>query len=361
MSHRKGCTTFLLPISSTDWAAIRRLIHSGQLKPTSEQVVGTAGQVYVPAKDLLPTIHGATDHALNIGNETLQTAVYRLPEAEYTAFVRASAGFHGHGVGYLMPALLHPRDISEELPWVDNLVEEVAVGLLLTGPQPQLVGERWSVGAFAPELTRVVVQPGHRPMLQLGFCMPLSPQDIPAGAMAIDIGLQPLAAVAMTGGGSWSVGNIYPLSRAASEYLVEACQKACLDVDLVLATLAVMYYRASAQLLEEGVFLAMEDGVTRVVIEELNHNSFRSGFIQRRRANAVIDCHSAWIPQRANAYGAKVVRVHPAYTSQICSQCPEEVRGVRHGDMFRCPICGVVMNAHENAAKNILRRGLRLS
>ena len=58
--------------------------------------------------------------------------------------------------------------------------------------------------------------------------------------------------------------------------------------------------------------------------------------------------------------GSRVVMVDPKNTTQECSGCgalPEVKLGLR--DRVRsCPECGLVMNRDENAARNILRRGL---
>ena len=56
----------------------------------------------------------------------------------------------------------------------------------------------------------------------------------------------------------------------------------------------------------------------------------------------------------------RLVLVNPAYTSQTCSRCGHRVKENRESQaVFECKQCHACMNADLNAAKNILKRGLR--
>ena len=50
--------------------------------------------------------------------------------------------------------------------------------------------------------------------------------------------------------------------------------------------------------------------------------------------------------------------VNPAYTSQKCSNCGHTQKSNRHGEKFKCQVCGLAGNADINAALNILGRFL---
>jgi len=50
--------------------------------------------------------------------------------------------------------------------------------------------------------------------------------------------------------------------------------------------------------------------------------------------------------------------VNPAYTSQKCSSCGHTQKSNRHGENFKCQVCGLAGNADINAALNILGRFL---
>lgn len=59
----------------------------------------------------------------------------------------------------------------------------------------------------------------------------------------------------------------------------------------------------------------------------------------------------------AEVEGFQLCKVNPAYTSQTCSSCGEIHKESRLGEDFKCIVCGMVMDADQNAAINILHRG----
>lgn len=63
------------------------------------------------------------------------------------------------------------------------------------------------------------------------------------------------------------------------------------------------------------------------------------------------------IEQRCEELDVQVRHVHPAYTSQTCSECGITDKKSRHKEVFSCNSCGVVTDADLNASVNILRRG----
>jgi len=54
--------------------------------------------------------------------------------------------------------------------------------------------------------------------------------------------------------------------------------------------------------------------------------------------------------------GQKVVKVHPAYTSQDCSRCYKRasVKLEKSDRIFICVYCGLVLDRDVNSARNIL-------
>jgi putative transposase len=61
-------------------------------------------------------------------------------------------------------------------------------------------------------------------------------------------------------------------------------------------------------------------------------------------------------------YGKKLIKVNPAYTSQICSFCGFKSKYSRRSQSkFKCIKCKRVRHADRNAAINILNRGLALA
>jgi len=65
-----------------------------------------------------------------------------------------------------------------------------------------------------------------------------------------------------------------------------------------------------------------------------------------------------WVKSYAMMHGIAVVAVPPAYTSQECSGCGERVQKTLSTRTHVCPRCGLILDRDENAALNILAKGL---
>ena len=63
-----------------------------------------------------------------------------------------------------------------------------------------------------------------------------------------------------------------------------------------------------------------------------------------------------FIRYKAAWKGVRVLEISEAYTSVTCSRCG--TTGVRVRGLFRCPECGLDLNADVNGARNILKRAL---
>lgn len=78
-------------------------------------------------------------------------------------------------------------------------------------------------------------------------------------------------------------------------------------------------------------------------------------------------CDSGWgyfmqyLSYKAEEAGKKVVKVNPAYTSQICSSCGYMVKKDLSVRRHKCPNCGLDIGRDHNAAINILSFGTKLS
>jgi len=64
-----------------------------------------------------------------------------------------------------------------------------------------------------------------------------------------------------------------------------------------------------------------------------------------------------WIEYFAKVFKRVTVAVNPQYTSAVCSRCGEIVKKTLSTRTHVC-LCGCVMDRDENAARNILGRGL---
>ncbi len=54
-----------------------------------------------------------------------------------------------------------------------------------------------------------------------------------------------------------------------------------------------------------------------------------------------------------------MILVNPCNTTKMCSSCSESVPKKLSERIRTCPVCGLVLDRDENAALNILQRGLQ--
>jgi len=81
---------------------------------------------------------------------------------------------------------------------------------------------------------------------------------------------------------------------------------------------------------------------------------------------AFVDTHFELLANRMRALtnnaskedGKIFIRVPPRGTTQMCSQCGAIVLKDLRDRVHKCPFCGLEMDRDENAARNILARGL---
>lgn len=81
---------------------------------------------------------------------------------------------------------------------------------------------------------------------------------------------------------------------------------------------------------------------------------FQSRRSKRKVASFPFYKLTQFIKYKASWKGVEVVEISEAYTSVTCSRCG--CRGVRVRGLFRCPECGLDLNADLNGARNILKR-----
>jgi hypothetical protein len=348
--------TFINPVADTSMSDIKRLIAAGQLVVSTETVVGTPGTVYAPVDALVPTISAVNDHELQIGQITLNAPIYRLPEWPYSHLIRISGAFRQYRVGPMMGHLLRPRLSGEDQFWSENLLEEMHNPPVI-GPIPMTIGEPWSPeGRFLPELTRVILR-GRHAFLQIGFELPYTTEDKSDTVVGLDIGIRPLITAAVVGGGTWRTSGIYPLEKAAVDWLYRSAHRTGIAPGEVKRTLDLIHYAACRMAIEEQTGLYLRAGVRAVIVEAMQPRGLRPRFIPTARNQAVYFLH-AWLPQMLHAQGAQLIRVDPAYTSRDCSQCPW--RGGPQREVFVCGNCRCrhSENVHVNAARNIAKRGM---
>lgn len=103
------------------------------------------------------------------------------------------------------------------------------------------------------------------------------------------------------------------------------------------------------------------DGYQTIVIEDLQvSNMVRNHCLAFAIADASWGMFRQLLETKAESAARRVIAVRPHYTSQNCSSCGEYVAkslGVR---THVCPFCGYLADRDENAARNILQRGLQV-
>jgi putative transposase len=98
-----------------------------------------------------------------------------------------------------------------------------------------------------------------------------------------------------------------------------------------------------------------------IVLENLHfRNGKRKGKdFNRKQGGWAFAQLEAFLGYKCEALGKEVVLVPPEYTSKMCSRCGR--LGRRKGHRFRCPFCGLELNADLNGARNIARLGSALT
>ena len=64
------------------------------------------------------------------------------------------------------------------------------------------------------------------------------------------------------------------------------------------------------------------------------------------------------LEMKSEEHGVMMVKVSPAYTSQMCSRCGSIHKESRQGEMYLCVECGYEADADYNASVNIYNRGI---
>lgn len=86
-------------------------------------------------------------------------------------------------------------------------------------------------------------------------------------------------------------------------------------------------------------------------------------YMKRAIINAAWGEVLSQLEYKAERYGKKLVKVSTYIpSSQLCHNCGYQWDGTKDERIrvWRCPICGTVHDRDVNAARNILREGLRL-
>ncbi|MBU7587077.1 MAG: transposase [Nostoc sp. TH1S01] len=96
-----------------------------------------------------------------------------------------------------------------------------------------------------------------------------------------------------------------------------------------------------------------------VVYEDLQvRNMIKNHKLAKSISDASWYQFRCWLEYFGKVYGKITIAVPPHWTSQNCSNCGETVVKTLSTRTHECPYCGTVLDRDENAALNILARGL---
>ena len=97
-----------------------------------------------------------------------------------------------------------------------------------------------------------------------------------------------------------------------------------------------------------------------IAIEDLNVNAMvHNRCLSKSISDAAWSQFRQCLSYKAAEAGRILVAVHPAYTSQDCSDCGHRLKKALSMRRHQCPSCGLNIDRDENAARNILRLGLQ--
>ena len=108
------------------------------------------------------------------------------------------------------------------------------------------------------------------------------------------------------------------------------------------------------------------DNFGTISIEDLNIKSMLSNHTKvfgNKLNKSIMD--AAWnqfilyLTYKAENAGRNLIKINPAYTSQICSQCGLIVKKTLNVRVHNCPKCNISINRDHNASLNILALGIQ--
>jgi len=111
-------------------------------------------------------------------------------------------------------------------------------------------------------------------------------------------------------------------------------------------------HQISRQIVNDYGIICLEDIDIKNLIE-------KKPYMAKSVLDASWNRFRTYVTYKAASAGRKVVRVNPAYTSQMCSSCGSIVKKDLSERVHNCLKCGLVMDRDLNASKNILRLGLQ--
>ncbi|WP_104992421.1 zinc ribbon domain-containing protein [Deinococcus sp. NW-56] len=339
-------------IRHSSYSRLGPLVQAGALQPYLGRLSGFPGaQIWRVDSPL--TVQ--SDHQCSIAGVPLQAALHHQPSHAYCAMVAASPHFTQYAGTGELSRLLRSHDDWDPGGFAHALEATVRQGRVPL-PRPALaVPPTTYLTYWLPERSFVSRLSNGHYMLGLSYTVRYVPPPGLArrSAVGLDLGIDPLT-VAHTDTGA--TRYFRPTS------LRHVRQLPWLSADAQMLLRDLIY--ASGRLDAEGIVAWLNFHAHTVYAERINHMGMSTHWIHSGRDRAIHDHHFSALSQYLFASGVDFRRVAPHHTSTLCAPCFEHqgrvVYGLRAGDRFRCPACGADLDAHANAAHNVLLRGQML-
>ena len=331
---------YILPVRRCAYPNIQRMIAQQIIKAAPEarlQHNQLRGNLYKPTY-VIP-LEPLTDQMVKVMDYHLATDLYRLPSAEYSALVRSVPAFRQPPdlTKILQATSQHPADYV----WITSPKSRYETQIpILSLPNEVAFTATWDPGRWA------LLERHGEWFLVLWFDLLCIGGGIKGTAdVALDLGASPLVCAVCPDGFVEDVESQLPatLSQFADLFRIDRALHNRVEFELQRATL-----------LRFTLFLMSY--ATTVYTEDLTYRDMDKTFVRWARRTGLLDWHESWLPNRLAAAGIPLEKVDSRGTSQCCSAC-QHPHGQRYRSEFHCPRCGNEIDAHENAARNILLRG----
>lgn len=305
---------------------------------------------YVPSRELLGSIYPIDDTTLVIGRTVIQSDLYRLPMAEATAILQHAK----------QPSVIDFDGLLAQLKATTNAQE--ARKLLVeaeTGTRPhsyssQLVCPTNFKAEWLPALTRITRRRKSY-FLCLSFKLSLKPEikSKRVYEVALDTGLKPIFSVYIA-----DLGDSFSIENPIPSHLVNLNTALPKGAQPLFQRLVYSWCRETIEDFSNQLSrLASHVTVEELDLRKLNPQQRKNNWlIHLFRIYGITDWHATWLEQRLEVCDIPLLRVDSHMTSQRCHRC-QYPYGQRQDSSYYCPRCGLEDDAHQNAAKNIYRRG----
>ena len=321
----------ILRINRNSYVTVQAMINQGLLQHQPKarlQHNELRGNLYTP-RPKLPLV-ALSDTCVQAAAYRLNAEISRLPSAEYSAIVRANPDF---------TQCPHLVKIMQSMQWEKAGYDQNCSNLLLPTELSFTAG--WNATRWA------CLERCNHWFLVVWFDLTyLNNYNKPITTeVALDLGANPVVCV------------------ADNQDLLQNLDKPTLDVPTpyknLLENNVTLSERVEFEVMRNhllGYTWLLVHFASVVYLEDLTYRGMDKNFVSWTRRTGVLDWHESWLPARLAASGIPMEKVDPRGTSQLCSRC-QYPYGQRDRHDFCCPHCGLEMDAHRNAAENILALG----